>query len=93
MKIDVSTESLARVLETLGDIYRVNPQLLRPNDKLKDFFDLDSWSLGIGTEKLNKWLAEEGFTDVNPTPTTILDLVLLLEDRKLQSSTSLPLSN
>jgi hypothetical protein len=82
-QVDVSTESLARVLRTLGDLYRVNPQLLRPNDELKDFFDLDSWSLGTGTEKLNKWLADEGFTDVSPGPTTILDLVLLLERRAL----------
>lgn len=80
-QVDISTESLASVFTTLGDFYRVNPQLLRPNDKLKDFSDLDSWSLGIGTERLNKWLQSIGIEEIGTQPNTVLDLLLLVESR------------
>ena len=77
----VSLDTLTLVFQMLGDAYGVEPRLIRPNDPLKRFFDLDSWTLDMGTEKLNKWLQSIGMAHVDAQPTTVLDLLLLVEAR------------
>jgi hypothetical protein len=78
---DVNIQTLARVLTILGHSYGLDPQLIRPNDRLKQLYDLDSWTLGLGTERVNKWLAEEGVTGGANQLVTVLDLMLFLEHR------------
>lgn len=77
----VSLDTLTLVFEMLGDAYGVEPRLIRPNDPLKHLFDSDSWTLDMGTEKLNKWLQSIGMAHVDAQPTTVLDLLLLVEAR------------
>lgn len=78
----VSIQTLSYVLTMLGNSYRLDPHLIRTDDRLKKFFDLDSWTLGLGTERINKWLADEGVTERPGQLVTVLDLMIFLERRK-----------
>ncbi len=84
----VSLQTLKRVLTMVGDCYRINPQLIRPEDRLKQFYDLDSWTLGLSTERMNKWLADQGVTANGHAIVTILDLLLFIEQRSAGSNPS-----
>lgn len=90
----VSLHTLTRVFTMMGDCYRINPQLIRPEDRLKQLFDLDSWTLGLGTERVNTWLAEEGVTASGDQIVTILDLLHFVEQygaEVIPSSSTTPL--
>ncbi len=39
-----------KVFEKLGECYSIDPRLIRPDDPLKKFIDIDSWDIGLGTE-------------------------------------------
>lgn len=85
---EVRIQTLTHVLTTLGKSYGLNPQLIRPNDHLQLFYDLDSWTLGLGTERINKWLADEGITGKGTQLVTVLDLMLFLERHRGNTGTS-----
>lgn len=76
---EVSMNTLSQVFDALGEAYGVNPKLIRPEDSLKQFFDLDSWSLDAGTERINKWLVSHGIKATKEELSTVLDLLLLVE--------------
>ena len=70
-------EVFEKVLNLLGQAYDIDPGKLRSSDKLKTFYDLDSWDLGEGTERLNDRLVEEfGITKFEVEPESILELVV-----------------
>lgn len=72
-----SLEVFEKVLNVLGQAYDIDPGKLRSSDKLKTFYDLDSWNLGEGTERLNNRLVEEfGITKFEVEPESILELVV-----------------
>ena len=72
-----SLEVFEKVLNVLGQAYDIDPGKLRPSDKLKTFYDLDSWDLSEGTERLNNRLVEEfGITKFEVEPESILELVV-----------------
>jgi len=48
---------------------------------------MDSWVLDAGTDKLNQWLIQIGIDESAKQPSTVLDLLLLVE-RKMRTSTS-----
>lgn len=77
----VSLDTLTLVFQKLGDAYGVEPRLIRPDDSLKRFLDSDSWSLDIGTEKLNEWLQSIDVKEFDVQPKTVLDLLILVESR------------
>jgi len=82
---EVRLSTLTRVLTKLGESYGLNPQLIRPTDRLQLFYDLDTWTLGLSAERINKWLTEEGVTAIDPQPTTVLDLIRLFEDHQTRT--------
>jgi len=56
--------------------------MLRPSDKLKALYDIDSWDLGGGTEALNEQVAKNfGITHFKAEPKTIIELVSEIEKR------------
>ena len=72
-----SLEVFEKVLNVLGQTYDIDPGKLRSSDKLRTFYDLDSWDLGEGTERLNDRLVEEfGITKFEVEPESILELVV-----------------
>lgn len=75
----ISLNTLAPVFDVLGEAYGVDPRLIRPDDSFKSFFDLDSWTLDAGTEKINKWLTSQGIQKTNGQLVTVFDLLLLVE--------------
>lgn len=81
----VSLNTVDLVFRELGNAYSVDPRLIRPEDSLQHFFDLDSWDLGVGTEKLQQWLQNIGIEEIDTQPKTVLDLLILVESH-LQSS-------
>lgn len=77
----VSLDTLKLVFRMLGDAYKIEPRLIRPEDSLRRFFDSDSWRLDVGTEKLNEWLQSIGVKEIDVQPKTVLDLLILVESR------------
>lgn len=72
-----SLEVFEKVLNVLGQAYDIDPGKLRSSDELKTFYDLDSWDLSEGTERLNDRLVEEfGITKFEVEPESILELVV-----------------
>lgn len=80
-----SLDMVKQVFHALGDAYSVDPQLIRPEDPLKNFSNADSWRLDVGTERLNKWLQGIGIKEIGTQPNTVLDLLLLVESRNRPS--------
>lgn len=78
--IGANYEVFEKVLNVIGQAYGIDPRKLRPSDKLKTLYDLDSWDLGEGTGRLNDRLAEEfGIAKFEVEPKSILELVVEIE--------------
>jgi len=78
--IGVSYEVFEKVLDVIGQAYRVDPRMLRLSDKLKALYDLDSWDLGEGTEELNERVAKDfGIVHFETEPKTIAELISEIE--------------
>lgn len=79
-RIDASYETFEQVLNLIGKAYAIDPKRLRPSDKLKTLYGLDSWELDAGTEKLSDWI-EQGFgiTSFESEPKTISELIVGIE--------------
>lgn len=75
----VSRETLQQVFIALGAAYSIDPRVIRPQDPLKALLDMDSWSLDGGTEKMNKWLQSVGVNGNAAPSSTVLDLLMLVE--------------
>jgi len=84
---DIRYETFIEVFKALGNSYSVNPQLIRPTDHLKIFFDIDSWDLDAGTDKINDWLVKTlKIENPNKEIKTVSDLLILVETiRKTES--------
>lgn len=80
----IKYETFAEVYKLLGDSYSVDPRLIRPTDPLKKFFDIDSWDLDVGTEKMNDWLTKTLKIETPPKKEikTVLDLLIFVETGK-----------
>jgi hypothetical protein len=66
------------VWSKLGELFSIDPKLIRPDDKLKKLADIDSWELGRGEDALRQWIAQK---DVGTPPVldTVLDLARWIE--------------
>ena len=83
---NVTLDTFTKVFHALGEAYSVDPRLIRPEDSLKKLLDADSWALDAGTEKLNRWLTSVGIEKVTDQPSTVLDLLVLVERGRKQST-------
>lgn len=78
--LGVSWETYLGVIESIRDAYQVDGRLLRRDDPLKKLFDLDSWSLGHGTETLNRLLSDRrGVSALGDKPKTFGELLQMVE--------------
>jgi hypothetical protein len=78
----VKWDTYEAVATAMGRAYGLHPAWLQPHEPLKKVFDIDSWDLGAGTEAFEKMLeAEFGIAKLNPIPTTLLDLLIVVEQR------------
>lgn len=78
--LGVSWETYVGVIESIRDAYKIDGRLLRRDDPLKKLFDLDSWSLGHGTETLNRLLTERmGVSALGGKPKTFGELLQMVE--------------
>ena len=84
----VALDTFTKVFHALGEAYSVDPRLIRPEDSLKKLLDADSWVLDAGTEKLNRWLTSIGIERISDQPSTVLDLLVLVERGRRQSTNS-----
>ncbi len=76
----ISFELFKKLSHSMGEAYNFDPRLLRPDDQLKMFFDLDSWDLDEGTNSLNKFIENDlGITFIGNVPNTFLDLLISLD--------------
>jgi len=79
---NVGVEAFRAVMYGVGESYSINPELIRPGDPLSGFIKADSWLLGAGTERLNKWLADNGLDADLRSSLTVLDLARALENSR-----------
>lgn len=86
IKNEVSFETFSEVFQSLGDSYSIDPRLLRIEDTLIQLQSLDSWSLGSGTEKMEKWLTDRGITKCDVKLTSVKDILLLVESNMKRSN-------
>jgi len=77
----ISIKNFTDVFNALGDSYSIDPRVLRPEDSLSKLDKLDSWVLGAGADKMNKWLECRGLSDFEAEPRTIYDLLFLVESQ------------
>lgn len=68
---------LARVKAAIGECYGVDPKCIQSTDTISTFSALDSWVLGRGAERLERWLADQGCVDASPS-TTVVELADLV---------------
>ena len=83
----IQYETFVEAYKALADSYSVNSNLIRPSDSLKMFFDIDSWNLDAGTDKINDWIVKTlKIESPNKEIKTVLDLLILVEtSRKTES--------
>lgn len=68
-----SFEIFSGLFSTFAEGLSVDARLLRPDDRLKDFFAIDSWEIGAGEDALNLWLSRWA-DEVPDTVRTLRDL-------------------
>lgn len=79
-KHQIEFETFVKVYKALGEFYHVDPSIIRPEDALKIFFDIDSWDLDTGTEKMEKWLRDTfNIAWGKKQLLTVLDLLIFIE--------------
>lgn len=84
---EVSFEVFEKTMTALQRAFWVDSHRLRPSDKLRDLYHLDSWVLGRGSDEMNKWIHSEYDLDqIDIEPETILDLMKLLERKSRERS-------
>ena len=84
----LSADVVSEVWTEIGAAYGIDPQLIRPDDTLKDLAAIDSWDLGNGGDKLNDWLRSKNLSG-KPQITTVKDLALWVQSGR-QPSTGTP---
>jgi hypothetical protein len=78
---EVSRYIFIETFTKIGEIFSIDPRLLRPDDKFKDLLVIDSWTLGAGEEKLISWLRKEKF-NFPVELISIIDLVKFMENSR-----------
>jgi hypothetical protein len=82
-KHNVNYEVFLKVYELLGSAYKIDMRLIRPLDKMKLLYEVDSWDLDHGTEIVNNWL-EKSLNIKKPVKniSTVMDLLMYVQNSK-----------
>ena len=81
----VSYDSFRETWEVLGESLGFDARMIRPSDRLEVLGQVDSWSLGSGNEKIEKWLEEKHVPDT-VSAETVLELAILIEKHSTNAS-------
>jgi hypothetical protein len=79
--MDGESRVASELIQAAGVAYRIDPGFLRLDDSLADLAKLDSWDLGSGQERLEKWLRERGVTSPVGEARTLRDLIAHIRSR------------
>jgi hypothetical protein len=77
----VSKEVFNEVWQKIGEVFSIDPRLIRPADRLRSLANMDSWDLGAGDDALNLWV-EEKKMGMPPPLETVLDLAKWMDASK-----------
>ncbi len=72
----VRREEASEVLQMIGKSFGVQPEILRLDDPMSVLMAMDSWMLGHGQGKLERWLRAKGVGSLQSKPDTIRDLIV-----------------
>lgn len=75
----VSAEVFEEVWLKVGEVFSIDPGLIRPTDTLKSLANVDSWDLGEGGDALSRWL-EQKQLGKPPALKTMLDLAKWVQE-------------
>ena len=76
--LPVASKTASQLIHAVGVAYRIDPGLLRLDDLLTDLAKLDTWDLGSGQERLEKWLRARGIASALADVRTLRDLAMRL---------------
>jgi hypothetical protein len=86
-RIGVCYGSFEQVLNFIGQAYAIDPERLRPSDKLNKLYNLDTWELYTNTDKLSNWLEKSfGITSFDNEPETIAELMISIKQSEKVST-------
>ena len=77
----VSADVFKEVWSKVGEVFAIDPQLIRSTDALKSFASIDSWDLGEGGDALSHWL-EQRRLGKPPGLETMLDLANWVQEAR-----------
>ncbi|WP_143694614.1 hypothetical protein [Variovorax sp. JS1663] len=77
----VSAEVFKEVWSKVGEVFAIDPHLIRSTDTLKTLANMDSWDLGEGGDALSRWLEQEQLGKP-PALETVLDLAKWVQDAR-----------
>jgi len=80
VQTQVSAVVFNEVWSKIGEVFSIDPRLIRPDDTLKSLSGIDSWDLGEGGDALGQWL-ERKQLGTPPPLETMLDLVKWVDSR------------
>ena len=78
----ISCDVFEEVYERFGRSYGIDKRLIRPDDQIKWYSELDTWRLGEGAEQMGRWLgARAGFDPQTDKPVTLMEVLKLVQLR------------
>ncbi len=77
---EIEYDVFRRVFEALGQFYRVDPRIIRPDDSFADLDTFDSFRLWQGKERMEQWLAETFKFESSQRIETIKDLLSAVQE-------------
>lgn len=72
----IDRDGASELLQVIGTSFQLPPELLRLDDPMSKLMAFDSWVLGSGQEKLERWLEQKGVQALPEKPVTIRDLIV-----------------
>ena len=80
---DVGFDTFVEVINEIGAAYHIDPRLLRPSDLLQKLYELDSWNVDEGTNRLNEQLMKHfGISSLRNDPKSIIELVAEIDSQR-----------
>jgi hypothetical protein len=72
----IDRDGASELFRMIGTSFQLPPELLRLDDPISKLTAFDSWVLGIGQDKLERWLEQKGVQALPVKPNTIRDLIV-----------------
>jgi hypothetical protein len=73
---DVRRDEASEVLQLIGKLFGVQPEILRLDDPMSKLLAMDSWRLGHGRDELERWLETKGVRQLQCRSITVREFIL-----------------